>query len=225
MKKVFVLFAVCFCASFLRADLLDDVSRQLDLMEKEYWRSQYSATGDYRTGVERRLQAMVTNINKISNQLRRAGALKVADLSSPAVALQMQYGRIKPATIKRFTLTFRTTSMRDYTKEFRTLLKEKEELKAAEEAKNDKTGGKNKRVRSRSIRQTPTLQNVDTVEYERWLAEIIAANMDKFLSKKNNGSDSEQNKMNDMVSSYFNAIKNLRMGLVKIRQQTKIEFK
>ena len=225
MKKVFILFAVCFCASFLRADLLDDVSRQLDLIEKEYWRSQYSTTGDYRTSVERRLQAMVSNISKISNQLRRAGAFRVADITSPAITLQMHYGKVRVATIKRFNLSFRTTSMRDYTKEFRTLVKEQEEAKAAEEAKKNQGNEKTKRSRTQSVRVSPTLKNVNLVEYERWLAETIAANMDKFLSKKHNGSDSEQSKMNDMVSSYFNAVKNLRIALVKIRQQTKIEFK
>ena len=49
--------------------------------------------------------------------------------------------------------------------------------------------------------------------------------MDKFLSKKNNGSESEQNKMNDAVSEYMTAVQKIRIGLVKIRQQTKIQFK
>jgi hypothetical protein len=226
MKKVFALLLVLCCSSWLRADLLDDVSRQLDLLEKEYWRSQHSSQGDYRSGVEKRLQAMVSNVNKISVQLRKMRLQRIADISSPAITLQMYYGKVRIATIKRFNLSFKGSSMRDYTREFRALQAEKEAAKAAEEAEKDKTG-KSKRSRSRrsSSREVPTLKNVDMVEYERWLAEIVAENMDKFLSKKHNGSDSERDKMNDMVSSYFSAIKNLRMGLVKTRQQTKTEFK
>ena len=211
-----------FCCTLVRADLLDDVSRQLDLLEKEYWRSQYSSTGDYREGVERRLRALVANVNKISSQLRKAGKHRVADITSPMGTLLGNYGRIKPATIKRFSLSFSGTSMRDYTREFRSLLRDKEE---AEARKNEKEGKKVKKERSASRRLSPTLANVDLIEYERWVAEVVASNMDKFIGKKNNGSDSERDKMNDQVSVYLTAVKNIRIGLVKIRQQTKLEFK
>ena len=221
MTRIMILLLL-FCCTLVRADLLDDVSRQLDLLEKEYWRSQYSSTGDYREGVERRLRALVANVNKISSQLRKAGKHRVADITSPMGTLLGNYGRIKPATIKRFSLSFSGTSMRDYTREFRSLLRDKEE---AEARKNAKEGKKVKKERSASRRLSPTLANVDLIEYERWVAEVVASNMDKFISKKNNGSDSERDKMNDQVSVYLTAVKNIRIGLVKIRQQTKLEFK
>ena len=217
-----MILLLLFCCTLVRADLLDDVSRQLDLLEKEYWRSQYSSTGDYREGVERRLRALVANVNKISSQLRKAGKHRVADITSPMGTLLGNYGRIKPATIKRFSLSFSGTSMRDYTREFRSLLRDKEE---AEARKNEKEGKKVKKERSASRRLSPTLANVDLIEYERWVAEVVASNMDKFIGKKNNGSDSERDKMNDQVSIYLTAVKNIRIGLVKIRQQTKLEFK
>ncbi|MBR2373312.1 MAG: hypothetical protein IKA87_03680 [Lentisphaeria bacterium] len=71
----------------------------------------------------------------------------------------------------------------------------------------------------------PTLANVDLVEYERWLADITSENADKFQRTKNNGTRSEVERMNTMVSEYFTAIRMLRIALVKIRQNTKIEFK
>lgn len=221
MIRMMIFLLLC-CCTLVRADLLDDVSRQLDLLEKEYWRSQYSATGDYREGVERRLRTLVANVNKITNQLRKTGKHRIADINSPMGTLLGNYGRIKPATIKRFSLTFSGTSMRDYTREFRSLLRDKEE---AEARKNEQEGKKVKKERSSSRRLSPTLANVDLIEYERWVAEVVASNMDKFVSKKNNGSDSERDKMNDQVSIYLTAVKNIRIGLVKIRQQTKQEFK
>lgn len=226
MKKTFLaLLLLVFCVG-LRADLLDDVARQLDLMEKEYWRSQYSDTGEYREGVEKRLRAMVANIHRISNQLRRIRQHRIADISSPAVTLLSNYGKVRPSTIKRFSLVFEGTAMRDYTKEYRLYVKEKEEQKAAgENADEGKKGRKSRRSRSRSRRIMPTLANVDLIEYERWLAEIVAHNMDKFINKRNNGSDSERDKMNDQVSVYLTSVKNIRLGLVKIRQQTKVQFK
>ena len=225
MKKVFALLLLLCCASWLRADLLDDVARELDLLEKSYWRSQHSASGEYRSGVEKRLQSMADKVGKIQNLLRRNRLQHIADLNTPANSLLMSYGKGRIATIKRFNLTFRGTSMRDYTKEFRTLLAEKENLKAEQEAEKDKSGKKAKRPRSRARKESPRLDNVDIVEYERWLAETISANMDSFLSKKHNGSDSEFARVNDMVSSYLSSIKKLRIGLVKVRQKTKLEFK
>ena len=100
-----------------------------------------------------------------------------------------------------------------------------ERLKAEQEAEKDKSGKKTKRPRSRARKESPRLDNVDIVEYERWLAETISANMDSFLSKKHNGSDSEFARVNDMVSSYLSSIKKLRIGLVKVRQKAKLEFK
>ena len=223
MKKTALLLLFLVFSSALRADLLDDVSRQLDLLEKEYWRSQYSSTGDYRAGVEKRLRAMVSNINRISNLLRKARLHRLTDLSSPVGVLLGNYGKVRPATIKRFSLTFSGTSMRDYTREYRSFLREKEDLEAEKESKEE--GSKKKRSRSTARRAVPTLANVDMIEYERWLSQVVASNMDKFLGKRNNGSDSERDKMNDMVSVYLTAVKNIRIGLVKIRQQTKIEFK
>ena len=220
MIRIMIFLLLC-CCTLVRADLLDDVSRQLDLLEKEYWRSQYSSSGEYREGVERRLRTLVATVNKVSNQLRKAGKHKIADINSPMGTLLGNYGRVKPATIKRFSLNFSSTSMRDYTREFRSWLRDKEE---AEARKNEKEGKPVKKERN-SRRISPTLANVDLIEYERWVAEIVAANMDKFISRKNNGSDSERDKMNDQVSIYLTAVKNIRIGLVKIRQQTKLEFK
>ena len=222
MLRILSIAVLFCCGSWLKADLLDDVSRQLDQLEKEYWRSQYSSDGEYRRNYERRLHKFVAKVNRISSLLRSNGKMRVADIASPAGILYIRYGKMKTATIRRFSLSFNGTSMRDYTREFRRYLKEKEET---EEAREEANGKRKKRSRSRASVLRPTLANVDLVEYERWIAEVTAGNMDKFLSKKNNGSESECNKMNDAVSEYMTAVQKIRIGLVKIRQQTKIQFK
>ena len=209
-------------SSWLKADLLDEVSRQLDLIEKVYWRSQYSKDGEYRRSVEKRLHKFVAAVNRVSSIQRSKGKMRVADINTPAGTLYNRYGRAKVSTIKRFSFTFRGTSMRDYEREFRQYLKEKAESEAAAE---ETKGKSKKRTRSRVSAVRPTLANVDLVEYERWIAEVTAGNMDKFLNLKNNGSESERNKMNDAVNEYMSAVQKIRIGLVKLRQQTKIEFK
>lgn len=222
MKKILTILCLFFISSFLRADLLDTVSAQLDLLEKEYWRSQYSAAGEYRANVEKRLNALASNVYRISGELRRRGLIRRFDIGTPTGYLQRNYGRIKVSTIKRFTLTFSGTGMREYTREYRNYLRDKEEQNPAKDDKASRTRRRSARKTSRSV---PTLRNVDMIEYERWLAEVTAVNMEKFLRRKSNGSRSEQEKMGNAVSEYLNAIKDLRMVLVKIRQNTKIEFK
>ena len=62
-------------------------------------------------------------------------------------------------------------------------------------------------------------------EYERWLAEVCSTNVENFQRVKSNGSRSENNRMSDMVSEYFTAVRKLRIGLAKVRQLSNIEFK
>ena len=166
---------------------------------------------------------MFSNINRIQAKLTREGKARIADITSPASTLQRNYGVIKVATIRRFPVRFKGTAMRNYTKEHKALYMEKaarqEEKESAE--KKDKKSKKSRRV----IVPRPTLANVDLVEYERWLADITSENADKFQRTKNNGTRSEVERMNTMVSEYFTAIRMLRIALVKIRQNTKIEFK
>jgi hypothetical protein len=88
--------------------------------------------------------------------------------------------------------------------------------------------------------------NVDMIEYERWLAERISENLNTFTSRnsrffrntpssRKSGkrdtrrykgfSSDEHLKVHGCVTQYLNAIKELRMGLVKARQSTNIEYK
>ena len=88
----------------------------------------------------------------------------------------------------------------------------------------DETKKTKKRSR-KALTPNPTLANVDLIEYERWLAEVCSGNAEKFQRSKNNGSKSEAEKMNNLVGEYFTAVRKLRIGLAKIRQNTNIEFK
>ena len=226
MKKL--LTAVCFLGAFLLsgADLLEDTSSTLDILERDYWLSQRNASGDYRNHTEARIKRLVNNINRIQHQLMARNQGRVAELTGPAMTLSSNYGAIRPETVKRFSLRFKTTSLRDYTKEFKQLWKEKEDAKNKEEQSAAPAKGKKSSHRRRNATPPkPTLANVDLIEYERWLAEVCSTNVENFQRTKSNGSRSENNKMSDAVSEYFTAVRKLRIGLAKIRQLTQIEFK
>lgn len=226
MKKL--LTAVCFLGAFLLsgADLLEDTSSTLDILERDYWLSQRNASGDYRNHTEARIKRLVNNINRIQHQLMARNQGRVAELTGPAMTLSSNYGAIRPETVKRFSLRFKTTSLRDYTKEFKQLWKEKEDAKNKEEQSAAPAKGKKSSHRRRNATPPkPTLANVDLIEYERWLAEVCSTNVENFQRIKSNGSRSENNKMSDAVSEYFTAVRKLRIGLAKIRQLTQIEFK
>jgi len=226
MKKI--LATVCFLGAFLLsgADLLEETAAIVDILERDYWLSQRSASGDYRNHTEARVKKLVNNINRIQHQLMAKGQGRLADLTGPAMTLSSNYGAIRPETVKRFTLRFKTTSLRDYTKEFKQLWKEKEAAKNSEGEPAPAAKGRKSPPKKRNApAPKPTLANVDLIEYERWLAEVCSTNVENFQRVKSNGSRSEVNRMSDAVSEYFTAIRKLRIGLAKVRQLAQIEFK
>ena len=233
------LLLLVFSCTLLRADLLDNVSRQIDLLEGDYWLAQRSSDGEYNRAVRKRLDKLRSDVFRIWNQMRRVRKHSLAKFDVALNALSENFGKLKPSVVQGFSFSFKKTAMSDYTREFRKLAKDKEE-QAASENPNGK-----KRSSSRSAKVFPTLSNVDMIEYERWLAERISENMDIFISRnsrffrktpasRNSGksnrrykgfSSNEHLKVHESVSQYLTAIKELRLGLVKARQLTNIEYK
>ena len=222
MIKILSAAAIFLFSFILRADLLEDTERILDILERDYWISQRNTEGDYRKNTEKRLQSLINNVNRIQRTLNMAGKKNIADITTPASTLQRNYGVVKVSSLKRFSFRFKYTAMRNYAKEHKKIFQEKAALQAEEDSENSK-GKKNKRRRITA--PAPTLANVDLIEYERWLADMTSGNAEKFHNLKNNGSRSEVEKMNVLVSEYFTAINQLRFGLAKIRQKTKLNFK
>jgi hypothetical protein len=234
------LLLLVFSCTLLRADLLDDVSRQLDLMEGDYWLAQRSSDGDYHRAVQRRLDKLKNDVYRIWNQMRRVRKHDLVKFDVALNALSGNFGKLKPSVVQAFYFSFKKTSMSDYTREFRKLAKEKEE-----QAESEESDGK-KRSKRRSTKVFPTLANVDVIEYERWLAERVSENLNTFTSRnsrffrntpssRKSGkretrryrgfSSDEHMKVHNYVTQYLTAIKELRLGLVKARQSTNIEYK
>ncbi len=69
MKKL--LTAVCFLGAFLLsgADLLEDTSSTLDILERDYWLSQRNASGDYRNHTEARIKRQDNPHHRLLHQL------------------------------------------------------------------------------------------------------------------------------------------------------------
>ncbi len=226
MKKLLTTLCLLGAVLLSGADLLEETAAIVDILERDYWLSQRNASGDYRNHTEARIKKLVNNINRIQHQLMARNLGRIADLTGPAMTLSSNYGAIRSETVKRFTLRFKTTSLRDYTKEFKQLWKEKEAAKNSEGEPAPAAKGKKSPPRKRNATPPkPTLANVDLIEYERWLAEVCSTNVENFQRVKSNGSRSEVNRMSDAVSEYFTAIRKLRIGLAKVRQLAQIEFK
>ena len=233
MKKTFFMLLIfCFCAA-LRADLLDDVARQLDLLEKEYWLAQRNPSGEYYRTVSKRLGKFRSNMYRIVDQLRKLRKQRLVQFDQALNVLNNNYGKMKPAVVQAFRFNMKSTAMSEYTRAYREFLREKKETE--EETQEE---GKNKGRRSkRQPKVYPTLSNVDLIEYERWLAERISANIEaferanaKFMNPRSKVrykgfSSNEAEKVQSSVGAYLDAVRKIRIGLVKVRQQIKMEFK
>ena len=234
------LLLLVFSCTLLRADLLDDVSRQIDLLESDYWLAQRSSDGDYNRAVRKRLDKLRSDVFRIWNQMRKVRKHSLAKFDVALNALSENFGKLKPSVVQAFYFSFKKTNMSEYTREFRKLAKDKEEQAESEDKSGKKRSGR------RSAKVFPTLSNVDMIEYERWLAERISENLDTFVSrnsrffrntpssrksgrrdtKRYKGFSSDEHlKVHSSVSQYLTAIKELRLGLVKARQLTNIEYK
>ena len=125
-KTVFLLVTLFFCAA-LRADLLDDVARQLDLLEKEYWIAQRSSDGEYHRAVRNRLGKFKANVGRIFTQLQKLRKHHRYHLDEALNVLCNNFGRIKPSVVQAFRFNMKSTSMSEYTRDFREFLQEKDE--------------------------------------------------------------------------------------------------
>ena len=234
------LLLLVFSCTLLRADLLDNVSRQIDLLEKDYWSAQRHSDGEYHRAVKTRLNKLKLDVYRIWDQMRKVQKHRTVNFDKALNILVGNYCRLQPSVVQAFYFPQQTTTMSDYTREFRKLAKEKEE-QAASENPNGK-----KRSSSRSAKVFPTLANADMIEYEQWLAKRVSENIKYFISRnsrffRSNLVSRESNRhtrrtykgfasdthwrVHDYVTQYLTAIKELRLGLVKARQLTNIEYK
>ena len=136
MNRALFLSLILFFCFALRADRLDDVARQLDLLEKEYWRAQRSSDGEYHKSVEKRLLKFKVDVYRIIDQLRKVRKHHLVRFDEALNVLVGNFGRIRPLVIQAFRFDFKGTAMSDYTRDYREYLKDKEE--DSEEEQGDK---------------------------------------------------------------------------------------
>ena len=102
------LLLLVFSCSLLRADLLDDVSRQLDLMEGDYWVAQRS-NGDYHRAVQRRLDKLKSDVYRIWHQMRKVRKHNLVKFDVALNALSANFGKLKPSVVQAFYFSFKKT--------------------------------------------------------------------------------------------------------------------
>ncbi len=205
MRKIFLigLIAVLAVPTVLRADRLDDLEAKLDRLETRFWVALgMAASSAYNRETESLLFSMVAEARDIQTILSHARYRDAGNLSTLAVALERVFSDVDRQVAASYRFRFEKTSMREFQREYRRSL--------SREGKRD--------------RALPTLATAPIDDYENWLHEVCTDNLDKFSSRRSVSAVQER-EFERLVAQYFDTLTSLRMALVKLRQQSGLEFK
>ena len=215
MKKAFskllIVILVCGGAFSLHADILDDLAKDIDSIEKKYWHAicnQHTEV-DFFISTKNLLDSTQAKASIVQKSLiNRKCESKYGNISKAVASLRIHYSDYGMHPVRFFKLDIPTTSMTDYTRDF-------------QRTPNAKKG---------KVLQKPTLANVDIEHYDRWLVDIMDKQAEKKYSyraiyqkkkpKSQERRDSQLGQAQQAVNEYMARICKIRLLLVDICQIT-----
>ena len=215
MKKAFskllIVILVCGGAFSLHADILDDLAKDIDSVEKKYWRAICNQQTDENlfTSTKNLLDRALEKASLIQKSLiNKKCESKYGSISKEVASLRNRYSDYAMSPVRFFRIDVLTTSMLDYTRDF-------------QRTPNAKKG---------KVLLKPTLANVDIEHYDRWLGDIMDKQAEKKYSyratyqqkkpKSQDRRDSQLERTQQAVNEYMARIRKIRLLLVDIRQVT-----
>jgi len=191
----------------VRADRLDTMSGQLDRLEPMFWEAvKKKSNTQYHREAEQLLSETIATAREIQAVASRAGSSQ-PNLTSEMNKIRTIFEEIEPFAAENYRLDgFKYTSMRDYERQF---YRDQPELRKA--------------------REKPMLENVNIADYENWLNGIVRSNAAKVRrsgSGSGSGSGARTDElMKNRVTNFFQSVAQIRLVLVKYRQEKKLDFK
>ena len=191
----------------VRADRLDTMSGQIDRLELMFWDAvKKKSTTPYHREAEQLLSEAIATAREIQAVASRAGSSQ-ANLTSEMNKIRTIFEAIEPFAAENYRFeSFKYTSMREYERQF---YRDQPELRKA--------------------REKPTLENVQVADYENWLNDIArdnAARVRRSGSGSGSGSGAKTDEMmKNQVTNFFQSVAQIRLVLVKYRQEKKLDFK
>ncbi len=191
----------------VRADRLDTMLGQLDRLEPMFWDAvKKKSTTQYHRETEQLLSETIATAREIQAVASRSGSSQ-PNLTSEMNKIRTIFEEIEPFAAENYRFEgFKYTSMYDYERQF---YRNQPELRKA--------------------REKPMLENVNIADYENWLNGIVRSNAAKVRrsgSGSGSGSGAKTDEMmKNRVTNFFQSVAQIRLVLVKYRQEKKLDFK
>lgn len=184
-------------------DLLVTLSRQLNRLESRYWAAVVmDQDGEFHKETRDLIRDTVSTGRQIQTLLSKSDYKGVANITPSLSTLQKVFDEARIKQDKKWRLSLKETSMSEYARRFRQLPENK---------------GKGSKI-------YPTLANVNIVDYELWLDDITVDNLKKVRVGSTPEAIRDNAPTRERVGQYAEAIKKLRIAMVKLRQESGIDF-
>lgn len=211
MKKQLLKFLsalLILCGFSLSADILDDLDKDIDSIEKSYWRAICSQQEDeaYFISIRNLLDRAQTKADLVQQSLiANKCTSKYGNINKEISLLRNRFRDYGMSPVRFFKINVPETSMEAYNSQFQRTAKAK----------------KNKLLKA-------TLSNVDIEQYDRWIMDIrdkqsevkynYRAVSQKKRPKNQDRRDTQIERTRQAVNEYLAQIHKIRLLMVDIRQ-------
>ncbi|MBQ7209112.1 MAG: hypothetical protein IJS01_15040 [Lentisphaeria bacterium] len=218
MKKLCALFLCALCTLIFPAGAgeLDELSRELDDIERDFWTAAILPSDSIlRREVGARLAAFQARVLTIQNRLREKRIPGVPNLAVPCAELQEIFSMLTPASLSGYRISLKETGMGSYQKEF---------MRSQRFKKKD----------GKELPKYPTLKIVNASAYISWVNGICQHNLQKLRTLARSSARTTRSKttqkrsrpgyrpvssaVRNAFETYILAIGKLREGLVVLAQ-------
>ncbi len=204
-----VLLLGCICT--LRADVLDELDKDIDKIERGYWRAicNQQTDAEYYTEVRNWLDKAQDKANVIQNSLLRARCeSKYGNINKEISILRNRYKDFAMSPVRYFNIKTPSTSLEAYNPVF------------LRTQKNKKS----------NVKLKATLRNVNFEHYDNWLTSVIDQAVDTQYTyrsayrhkrpKEQDRREAQLERTQEAVNEFLSQIRKIRLLLVDIRQLT-----
>ena len=208
-KKLSLILLLLAFFNFLYADSLDDISRELDEIEREFWTiTTLEKMGERHRNFSRKMALFTISCRKIQEKINQKN-LKLPNLTTTSVAIQDILAEVRQKDILKYGILKypRYTSVKYF-------------------LNGDEQPNYHSRYsRKRYVTNTPQSSKVDLYAYETWLNKVKQDNEEAFLRLRDRNkrarSKSRVKSLIDYYNLYMTNLIKLRYSIEVIRQKVK----
>lgn len=189
------------------ADLLDTLEGQLDKLEPRFWPAlARSPDSDYYRQTRELLRETMSSCRDIQRELSRRGIRFEPNTAGEMMKLQRMFDEdVKRSMASCYTVQIPSTGMSAYNREFQRLQSQQ---------------GKRK-----TDRKTASLSTVDPAAYESWLNTQVNRSLKQLRRSGGDRNARQDENMKSKVTEFCEAVAKIRIALVRLRQEVRLQFR